>query len=69
MGMLICFILTTTAAAVAGTESAIEGLREEFNARMSKLEREYEALKRENIDLKNNLRRLQNVDRPLHHSH
>ena len=62
MGMLICFILTTTAAAVAGTESAIEGLREEFNARMSKLERKYEALKRENIDLKNNVTRLQTVE-------
>ena len=64
MGMLICFILTTTAAAaaVAGTESAIDGFREEINARMSELEREYEALKRENIELKNNLTRLQTVE-------
>ena len=68
MGILICVILTTTAAAVAGTdrnEAAMDGLRKQLsqltttmmtmNARMSKLERE-------NADLKNYLTRLQNVD-------
>ena len=69
MGMLIIsVVLTTTASAVAGTDSnevAMDGLRKQLsqlttmmmtmNARMSTLERE-------NFDLKNNLTRLQNAD-------
>ena len=69
--MKFIWVLTCVSLAVAGTPgtdgtgSAMEDFYTKMmgiNARMSKLENEFETIKRENAELKKNFTRMQNVD-------